>query len=348
MPNTLLAALFGTFLASNVIAATPQSPQERRLDEGALIYHNFCSVCHGDRGNGDSRAINSLNPPPKSFVESPHLSKSTIATIVSEGKPGTAMVGWKTQLNPDQVDLVAEYVLQRFVRQSTDPKLLAGKRLYEDNCRSCHGPAGQGIANPSIGMNTAPPSLTTPDARKNWSKDRLIEIVTNGRSGTYMTSFGGRLKRSEILQVVDYLETGIMLPMVRASGTHAHGRTQNSKVDASDPVKASHDLPFPNQLVGNLAQGSRLYQQNCVPCHGNKGDGQGPRAYFINPRPASFLAEKYRNALNRPALHAVVSKGKLGTEMPAWEKVLTPQEIADVSEYVLTRFVRPKTTEKKR
>ena len=24
--------------------------------DGAILYHEYCSVCHGDRGNGDSRA----------------------------------------------------------------------------------------------------------------------------------------------------------------------------------------------------------------------------------------------------------------------------------------------------
>ena len=33
--------------------------------------------------------------------------------------------------------------------------------------------------------------------------------------------------------------------------------------------------------------------------------------------------------------------GKLGTEIPAWSKVLTEQEIADVAEYVFRKFIRP-------
>lgn len=342
VPSTIFSALF---IAAGLVSAKT-SVNEGRLNEGAELYHNYCSVCHGDRGNGDSRALNSLNPAPKNFVQSPHLTKAVIATIVSEGKVGTAMVGWKTQLSPQQIDLVSDYVMYRFVRQATDSGLLNGRRLYESHCIGCHGPAGQGIPNPAIGMNTPPASLTTPDARKNWTTERLIEIVRHGRSGTYMTSFGDRLKKSEIANLVDYLETGIMLPMVRASGTHAHGRVVGSATAPSSPKAL--DTPFANQLKANLANGKRLYAQNCVPCHGSKGDGQGPRAYFINPRPASLLAEKYKGSLNRPALHAVVSAGKLGTEMPAWEKVLGAQEIADVSEYVFTQFVHPELGKKQK
>ena len=65
----------------------------------------------------------------------------------------------------------------------------------------------------------------------------------------------------------------------------------------------------------------------------------GPRAYFINPKPRNFIEDASRARLNRVALYAAVSEGKLGSEMPAWNKVATPQQIADVAEYVLQSFV---------
>ena len=74
---------------------------------------------------------------------------------------------------------------------------------------------------------------------------------------------------------------------------------------------------------------------------GEDGDGRGPRGYFINPKPRNFLHAASRAALNRPTLHRVISKGKLRTEMPAWDKVLDPQQIADLSEYVFTSFIQP-------
>jgi mono/diheme cytochrome c family protein len=47
--------------------------------------------------------------------------------------------------------------------------------------------------------------------------------------------------------------------------------------------------------------------------------------------------------LNRPILFATISMGRLGTEMPAWSKVLSDQEIADVSEFVFRQYIRPTT-----
>ncbi len=47
-----------------------------------------------------------------------------------------------------------------------------------------------------------------------------------------------------------------------------------------------------------------------------------------------------RARFNRVALYAAISEGRLGSEMPAWNKVATPQQMADVAEYVFQRFVQ--------
>jgi mono/diheme cytochrome c family protein len=94
-------------------------------------------------------------------------------------------------------------------------------------------------------------------------------------------------------------------------------------------------------LDGNLAAGKKFFNENCADCHGEKGDGQGPRAYFINPRPASFISDKSLATLNRPTLYTHIFAGKLGTEMPAWRHVLSDQEIGNVAEYVFRAFIEP-------
>ena len=86
---------------------------------------------------------------------------------------------------------------------------------------------------------------------------------------------------------------------------------------------------------------AKIYQQQCATCHGAKGDGAGPRAYFINPKPRNFTEVQWRDRTNRVALFAAVSEGRLASEMPAWNKVATPQQIADVAEYVFQSFVQP-------
>jgi mono/diheme cytochrome c family protein len=39
---------------------------------------------------------------------------------------------------------------------------------------------------------------------------------------------------------------------------------------------------------GNLLRGKEVFQDRCVGCHGEKGDGKGPGAKFLSPAPADF------------------------------------------------------------
>jgi len=96
---------------------------------------------------------------------------------------------------------------------------------------------------------------------------------------------------------------------------------------------------MPEELKGDPQRGMALYMLNCTACHGSAGDGEGPRAYFIRPKPRNFLLPASRRSLNRPALFRGIARGKPGTEMPAWEKVLNRQQIADIAEFVFQRFI---------
>jgi mono/diheme cytochrome c family protein len=98
-------------------------------------------------------------------------------------------------------------------------------------------------------------------------------------------------------------------------------------------------LPMPLGLKGDPAKGGVFFMTNCFTCHGPKGDGEGPRAYFITPPPRDFLLETSRQRLNRPVLFEAITNGRLGTNMPAWGKVLSNQEIADVAEFVFQNFI---------
>ncbi|MGA7749981.1 MAG: c-type cytochrome [Gallionella sp.] len=102
---------------------------------------------------------------------------------------------------------------------------------------------------------------------------------------------------------------------------------------------ADMSLPMPLGLKGDPDQGRIFFMGNCFTCHGVNGDGNGPRAYFITPPPRDFLLETSRQRLNRPVLFEAITNGRLGTNMPAWGKVLNNQEIANVAEFVFQNFI---------
>ena len=66
------------------------------------VYSEYCSVCHGDRGDGRSHAVQGLAPPPRDFTSSDaaaFLTREYIVNIIKHGKPGTAMIAWNSQLD---------------------------------------------------------------------------------------------------------------------------------------------------------------------------------------------------------------------------------------------------------
>ena len=96
-----------------------------------------------------------------------------------------------------------------------------------------------------------------------------------------------------------------------------------------------------------LAAGRETYNEMCAGCHGSDlvetevpGDGAGPAARFMNPRPRNFRKGMFKFASTesgaRPMpsdLYKVISYGLAGASMPHF-KLLTEERRWDVVEYV--------------
>jgi mono/diheme cytochrome c family protein len=109
--------------------------------------------------------------------------------------------------------------------------------------------------------------------------------------------------------------------------------------DTTDNIPTGIDAAMPGDFVGSIDSGAKIFQQRCQTCHGEMGDGSGPRAPFMDPKPRNFRSEYFHTNFNRPRIYITVALGKLGTEMPTWVRELKAQEIADVSEYLFQRFI---------
>ncbi len=350
--------------------ALPLAAAENQALRPDLLYHNYCSVCHGDKGDGQSHARSSLNPPPRDFTApevAAELTRERMINSVTHGVPGTAMAGWEKQLSAEEIAAVVDYVRETFMPGPAKTKKSRGQEIYAHTCSVCHGDKGNSAKWGSNLLARRPRDFTAPAARKELTRERMINSVTHGVPGTPMVGFGGQLSREDIEAVVDYIRDTFMAgPAPGLSGTYAHGKPaekteaqpkskfpemgvitqplipESEKNAKPQPVDMS--LPLPDGLTGDPVEGKALYIQNCVPCHGIAGDGEGPRAYFIFPRPRDFTRDYSRAVFNRPKLFESISEGKQGTEMPAWSRVLDKQQIADLAEYVFRAFIRGEET----
>lgn len=100
----------------------------------------------------------------------------------------------------------------------------------------------------------------------------------------------------------------------------------------------------------DIEAGKRVYQKWCMNCHGEQGDGAGPAADFLRPRPRDFRQGLFKIRTTQSGklpsdqdLFNVITKGMPGTGMPGWEKTLTESERWQLVQYLKTlsrRFAR--------
>ena len=98
---TTIALVVFTSTAGAAVAAEP---------DGAKLYAERCSGCHGDQGGGDGPAAAALVPRPKNFHELGGKSVDELRTIVKKGKPGTMMPPFDGVLSDAEIDAVLRHV----------------------------------------------------------------------------------------------------------------------------------------------------------------------------------------------------------------------------------------------
>lgn len=75
------------------------------------------------------------------------------------------------------------------------------------------------------------------------------------------------------------------------------------------------------------AEGERVYRENCSVCHGVSGNGRGPAAARLDPRPADFTDRDFMSLETPVDFFNVINVGVANTVMPAWHGVLSEREI---------------------
>ncbi|CAN5607162.1 hypothetical protein BH09MYX1_BH09MYX1_47980 [soil metagenome] len=169
-----------------------------------------------------------------------------------------------------------------------------GAAIYAKMCSVCHGAAGEGYKADEA------PAIAHPDFLTAVSDDYLNNAITNGRSGTTMSSWGairgGPLAPSDVTDVIAHMRTWDDPKMARV---------------------ALDDKP----ATGDAMRGQEIFDKECVKCHGAHGTA-GPNVHIGSPE----LLTSASNGLLRYA----IKKGRVGTLMPGFEASLGDEKIEDV------------------
>jgi putative heme-binding domain-containing protein len=122
------------------------------LGEGLELYNSYCSVCHGEAGEGQAMG-KSLNDRSANA-----LSDADVLNVIKVGRSGTGMAGWGDSFDESEIIDIANHVRSLQGRPVISlaeremvidtPETLAGRDLFngKGKCISCHSYNDEGGA----------------------------------------------------------------------------------------------------------------------------------------------------------------------------------------------------------
>ena len=161
--------------------------QPSAVPEGAALFQQYCTVCHGERIPAATDADQARG-------------------VIAEGGAHIEMPVWGDLLTEEQLEALVNYTLSA----SSGSPLEVGQELFQQNCTPCHGEFGEGGPNP-----TRPGDIIMPISSSEYLKTRddftLRSIIAQGQPNFGMSPFstanGGPLDDTEIDAIIAYMRS---------------------------------------------------------------------------------------------------------------------------------------------
>lgn len=142
--------------------------------------------------------------------------------------------------------------------------------------------------------------------------------------GTEVQELTADLEDAEEIEVYEDLQAQIAELLRKSTGT------------PEKPIALGEE-----ETSDHLQLGYAVYSKYCTQCHGVNGDGNGPAAPFLHPKPRNythgvfkFTSTPYGKKPRRADLIRTVRRGVTGTSMPSFDRLSDP-EVEAVVDYVI-------------
>lgn len=315
--SKLLYVVILFFTHGMLLAAEFKMPAND-LAQGRQIYNYRCYYCHGYSGDAKTLAARFLIPKPRDFSKSSLalLTKEQMVTMVTHGRKNTAMTSFTKFLTADEISLVVDFIRQEFMQN----KLENTRYHTKENGWPDHDKyrAAFPFATGEIALDIKQESLT---------KQQKMGL------SLYLSSCITCHDNSRVNDAGAIWQTqSISFPRNNYSFTDFDGFTGASTYQIHDT------FALLNSDTSAVKQGEQLFRDNCAFCHAMDGSGQNWIGSFLENKPQNLQDEKFMKYVDRKVLKIMIQKGKVNTSMPAWESVLSEQEIDAIISYINAAF----------
>lgn len=186
--------------------------------------------------------------------------------------------------------------------------LVRGRDAYRSHCLHCHGAKGRGdgaVAKAYPAMSFSLAGKSSFDLRDG----ELFHIIAFGRNN--MPAHTAQLPAEDRWRVVHYLR-----------------ELQRTEIARLGPLAEFPEDPRRLHLVA-ADYGKELYAANCASCHGADGRPSQPGVPTLHlPSVLAMVDDDY--------YIDIITHGRKGTQMPAWDKSLTRTQTLSIIRYLRT------------
>ncbi len=272
-----------------------ESPDEVEVTVEAgrvSVQERACLSCHalGDEDGGLAPDLTY-----QGLLRSPQWVAQHVADPRSH-VPGSSMPSFWTSASEQRA--IAVYLESR-----RDLELAAAPAdQYEQLCARCHATDGSGDGPIASDLLPLPREFTN-ERFFNWlPEERAHTAIAEGVPGTAMPPFAEVLTDAEVEALWAHVRGEFI-------GERPERKTERKLPDAN-PVAYSDEV---------VDRGYAVYQQRCYGCHGRAGDGRGPNAPDMLPRPRDLTSTGFIGSADDVRLYESITYGIVGTGMPPWD-----------------------------
>ncbi|VAW84041.1 hypothetical protein MNBD_GAMMA16-1458 [hydrothermal vent metagenome] len=251
------------------------------------------------------------------------LSREEMIVAVREGRSGTAMMAFNTQLNDRDIIAVVDFIRLEFMSgEAKNTRYHTASNGWPNHQRF---KAAYPFTLGELSLDTPWESMTD-EQQQGWRLYMSSCITCHDRAAVS--------NESEL-----WNRRSISFPR----GGYSHKEKKESTMDAmstASPYSLHDKVPHIEDLTLVERRGEIIFQENCAFCHGADGTGKNWIGSFLQPHPRDLSTHTY----SIEHLKDVVQNGIPGTTMSSWKQVLTERQIDEVVAYA-RRLPQIKKTE---